>query len=193
VLTFFADKITIEKTTHSNRTVKMVATLSTQNIFEAIESSKERSSGCRQMFVKLTESWGVKIFSEDKYGEWAEESRDETYELQQAAAAIGCGPDVGDKVDLPTGDFGYITEVVQLFNPHLAENAFSTVWPGGGKDKYGDPLTNRHYDVFYQEKFFRQEIRDLKAELYTVDFDFNDTHGGNMGWKNGKLICIDFC
>ena len=175
----------------------MVATLSTQNIFEAIESSKERSSGCKQVFVKLTDNWGVKIFSEDEHGEWAEELRDETYELQRRAAAIGCGPDVGDKVDLPTGDFGYVTEVVQLFNPYLAENAFSTPWISGGKIENGwqegSPITNRHYDEFYQKKFFMDEIEELQDNLENIDFDFTDTHGGNMGWKNGKLICIDFC
>lgn len=37
------------------------------------------------------------------------------------------------------------------------------------------------------------EIRELKSQLYEkIDWQFYDDHDDNLGYKNGKLIAIDF-
>jgi hypothetical protein len=166
----------------------MTVTLSPQNVIEAVKSSSESSSGCRQVFIKLTDNWAIKIFKEEEHGEYAEEMRDETYEKQETAASFSLGPDVGDKIDLGDGDFGYITEIVPLFNHYLSSNGFTQPWINGAKNVYMDD-----YDDFLRwvHQYEIRELIDLLRDL--ADYYFSDHHGGNMGWKDGKLVCIDFC
>jgi len=169
----------------------MVAALSPQNIVEAISSSSDSLSGCSQQFIKLTDNWGVKIFTEEEHGDNAEKIRNDTYETQKDAASIGCGPDVGDSIDLPDGDYAYITEIVPVFNPYVSGNQFWDNWVNGGEDDFG-PINNRDFDNFLMS-VHEYEINELIDDLKEIDFYFTDIHGGNMGWKNGRLICIDFC
>lgn len=173
----------------------MTPTISPEVIQEAL-SSGSGDSGCQQTFIKLNEKWGIKFFTESNHGEDAENYCRQAYELQKKAAEIGCGPDVGDIVCIQNS-WGYVTEVVQLFNPYLANNNFSGLWFENDEDfdgeRYRFAPSNRDYDSWYQKNFYAKEIKQLRDRLDDeIDFWFADDHGGNLGWKNGNLICIDF-
>jgi len=41
--------------------------------------------------------------------------------------------------------------------------------------------------------FCHKNYKKLKSDLMEkIEFDFYDDHWGNMGIKDGKLVCIDF-
>lgn len=156
-------------------------------------SSGDSNSGCHQTFVKVNSDWGIKFFTEEEHEEEAEEYRDIAYERQREAAACGCGPEVGDKIQIED-NYGYVTEIVELFNPRLSDNDFCAYFWGEEDRLINKNYTqNREYDELFLIEGFGNEVNDLCETLYEcTGFMFTDTHGGNLGWKDGRLICIDF-
>jgi len=87
------------------------------------------------------------------------------YQAAIKAAAAGLGPDVYDR-----DDNGYYTEIVET--------------------------VDCNEDCRYCERdciLHSDEFDDLEYELEQLfDRVIIDLHTGNLGYKNGKLICIDF-
>ena len=130
--------------------------------------------------------------------------RDEAYNYQTRAADYGLAPltkgtfevEFDEHVDLEFAKFythksdynfqtakkiyGYITEIVR---PVLNYKYYN---PEKGEDKSCDYM----YRV---ERRFAYRTRKLRKALEKCcGFYFGDDHAGNLGIKNGKLVCIDF-
>lgn len=115
-------------------------------------------------FVKLDDDWGVKCFRRER-------KRNECYNWQKKAAAVGLGPKVGEMFSFGKY-FCYITQVAEVYH-----NIESMDW-----DDYCDI-----------ERDNQDEIDKLKAELEEkIGFWFSDDHIGNIGFINGRMVCIDF-
>lgn len=121
--------------------------------------------GIQCTFIRLNEKWACKFYHQEVI-------RNEAYDRQKAAHAIGLGPAVGGKditVYSPHGRpyYGYITEVVKTVQCEWAWQ-----WAENMKHEIG-PI-----------------IKRLEKEL---NWEFTDHHGLNWGYnENGKLIPIDF-
>lgn len=128
--------------------------------------------GICAVFVALNDRWGIKMFD-------YEYKRDEVYGRQKSAAKHGLGPDVGGKIDLHDGDYnyGYITEKVET----LIDTSTSMMSDNFDWDEY-DKAKDEYED----------ELGRLKEELEEIGLTFEDNHPANVGWKNGRLVCIDF-
>lgn len=96
------------------------------------------------------------------------ESIKNNYERQKKASEYGLGPDTYGLVEFNYLDkkwYGYLTEIVETF-----DNCYEF-------EKSG----------YYSSLF--ELIDELKNK---TGFHFRDNHFGNVGIKNGKLVCIDF-
>jgi len=131
-------------------------------------------------FIDMGNGWGIKIYAYIKEGEesvFYPDERDDHYRAQTEAAKYGLGPNVGASFDLPDGTPCYITEVVEPIVPHNEVHTWQ-VW-------------ERHWVDLKKE--LKEEIEKLCKDLEKhIDFYFHDCHLGNLGRKNGKLVCIDF-
>lgn len=135
-------------------------------ILRQIEGSP---NGIASVYVRLDKKWGLKLF-------YDEHSRDYAYNLQNEAANLELGPKVGEKIDMSVDcerPFGYITEHVKVL-PHYLP-------------------TDDSYDRIWANKNFLAQRKKLKNALENrFGIIFSDLHMYNMGWKNGKCVCIDF-
>lgn len=97
--------------------------------------------------------------------EWV---RDSNYETQKKASEFDLGPLTYGTVEFTYLDkkwYGYLTEIVETIGP-------------------GEVYTINNYSG---------KVRILvEALCENIDFDFSDDHSGNIGIKDGKLVCIDF-
>lgn len=119
----------------------------------------------------LQGNWAQFLPLTDKWGYkyfHRESLADRNYKNQQIAFEAGLGPELGDRLDTPLG-YGYITERV-------------------------DPVSKSHSSFISNE--FQQELRQLGQKLCELfdlwsvpDFDMSSL---NAGYKDGKLIGIDF-
>lgn len=136
--------------------------------------------GAQCKFIKLNRKWGIKLFS-------FPQKRDETWDNQSKCYDVGLAPEVKDCIDLPSGPmrFGYITEVVDtIFNP--LDYDLEDEWDG---DEDEDP----YREIWEWEAKHAVEIRQLQKQLrHMAGFVFDDAHAFNLGYKDGKLIPIDF-
>lgn len=133
---------------------------------ETLIRTSPRKNGSFNLFFRLNDQIGIKLTLN-------EEIRDKNYKRQQKASKIGLGPEVYGKMDVGyEGEFyyGYFTEIVEVI-----ENVASK----------GD---NEYYKL---KKQYQEELMELKEKLKDV-FIFKDNHLGNIGWKNGRMVCIDF-
>lgn len=151
-------------------------------------------SGIACVFIPIDDKWGLKCYLDPN-------ERNFAYKNQKRAAKRGLGPEVKNKIDIdiPEGTavaFGntgngkkwidetdnklycYVTEKVRL----LANQKFINTPNETRKFRYMDLIQSR----------FTQKRLDLINQLAKVDFWFDDAHINNLGWKNHKLICIDF-
>jgi hypothetical protein len=125
-----------------------------------------KDSGRYNIFFKLNDKIGLKL-SVSKY------RRDHNYEMQSKAALKGLGPETYGCINVVYHGikmFGYFTEIVTV----RTGNRDSFYIEYDSITKLGTPKT------------------DLRKELLEIGFDFTDDHDGNIGIKNGKLVCIDF-
>jgi hypothetical protein len=134
-----------------------------QKVLEQIEGSPR---GIASVYVRLDKNWGLKLF-------WYEEDRDYAFDLQSQAADHGLGPKVGEIVNLTVDcerPYGYITENVKV----LSQSEINA------------------YAVSKNRNFLR-ERKELYGDLMNfLGLSFNDLHIRNVGWKNGRYVCIDF-
>lgn len=129
------------------------------------KAAKEKSpQGWDARFVPITDRWAVKVFRNA-------DIRDSAYHWQHRAALHQLGPLVGDYFDLGK-EYCYITEIAE---PALDVDAFD--WS--------------EEDIRLQEEF-RNELDELIYALKRIGFGFGDVHMSNVGWLNGRLVCIDF-
>lgn len=131
------------------------------------------SSGSDCMFIDMQNGWGIKCY-------WDKEARAVSYLCQKYAASLGFAPEVGKQftvVDPCDGNeyFCHLTEVVETIVEYGIDNDHCM-----DDDEYEDP-------PFYEERL------DWIYEFEEVtEFDYADNHAGNFGFKNGKLVCIDW-
>jgi hypothetical protein len=124
-------------------------------------------------FVPVTPFWGVKV-----YGSFYD--RDEARDTQKEAAKYDLAPRVGKSYDLPEGPC-YVTEIAEVVAPFNSE--FEP-----------DCQTDSSLDDWEElESEYRYEMNELIDELEDkIDWTFRDDHLGNVGYLNGRMVCIDF-
>lgn len=125
--------------------------------------------GIDSVFVAIDEQWGIKLYHH-------RQNRDICYDRQKLCEKFGYAPITGAKVDLPNGmaPFGYITEKVKVAVEILDDT------PGDAKR-------------YEWESKNQKEVDEVTRELREVTgWRFIDNHGYNWGYKNNKLIPIDF-
>lgn len=125
--------------------------------------------GLSSVFISIDDQWGIKLYR-------SEIDRDDCYNRQKLCEEFGYAPITGDKIDLPKTamPFGYITEKVQV-----------AVEMVEGKENLSE--------MYQWMRENRCEIDNATEELFdATGWDFVDNHGYNWGYKNNKLIPIDF-
>ena len=133
-----------------------------------IISSSPRKNGCYNLFFKINDKIGIKLTTTRSH-------RDRLYERQTECAKLGLGPETYGTIDRVKYDreeyWGYFTEIVEVFDENVND------------------ISYEEYDEWFS--LLRNDVRALKADLSSV-FCFSDLHLGNIGFKNGKMVCIDF-
>jgi hypothetical protein len=140
--------------------------LSAEQVCQVISKSP-RKNGRYNLFFKLNDAIGLKLST-------SKEVRDANFERQLMASCIDCGPEVYGTIDDVVFDgvtyYGYFTELVETFET--------------------DDCGNVDREV---ARAYKEELNKLLNRLYDeIGFNFSDAHYGNLGLKNGKLVCIDF-
>lgn len=142
-------------------------------------------SGVSAVFIPIDAKWAIKLFR-------SREQRDEVRDLQAIFANCGYGPEVGEDIDLPEKidkyRFGYFTEIVK------------TCVPGINRDNHTDEEQEVRYELFREfERDYGDEYTEgsevhtaLRNAFDATGIELGDMHGGNLGWKDGKIIPIDF-
>jgi hypothetical protein len=136
------------------------------NYSELLENGK-KSSGCCCNFVDLENGKGLKVYG-SRY------SRDLHHDAQVYAAGLGLAPEVFEKFQV-AGTYGYVTEVVETLVPYSKSNEYLF-------DNYPD-----EWDTILKSEY-ASELEELEE---TLGYDLHDSHDGNFGLKNGKLVIID--
>jgi len=142
--------------------------------------------GGRCCFIPIDDKWAVKVYKEAY-------QRDKAFSNQRKAAVYGLGPEVGpyfNVIVVGTHYYCYVTEIVETVYPGCYYHDWNDyVHSQQGKDSWSDfddTASQLNDDLC-------DEANDLYSELYEkIGFEFGDSFSGNWGWKNGKLICIDF-
>lgn len=139
--------------------------------------------GISAVFVKVNEKWGVKLFRKPT-------QRDTVMETQRVFANAGYGPEVGNCVDLPSDvngfKYGYFCEIVETCIPHYgceSKEVRAKLYK----------LSSEFYEKYGSEfKIGSKLQKDLQEAYDIVGFELSDMNPSNLGWKNGKIIPIDF-
>lgn len=136
---------------------------------ESIISSSPRKNGSFNLFFKLNDKIGIKL-SNNKA------QRNNNYYRQENAAKFGLGPDVYGMIDNVNYEgenyWGYFTEIVDVLKD------FNNI-----KREFWRLIKND----------FEGDINSLVSDLmYHTGFDFRDCHYANIGFKDGRFVCIDF-
>lgn len=151
------------------------------------ERFSQSPNGTECVFVKINDKWAIKLYD-------SKSNRDSCYKWQKKAAKYGLGPDVGGIIDLPDEGFrasekyhedyedyiplyGYITEIVDVV---------------ADQDDYDNDADWRNALFRAKSDEYCYEFDRLCEELDEIGFSCEDLFSGNVGYKNGKMICIDF-
>lgn len=133
---------------------------------------KKAFSGQSGMFIDLG-PYGVKLYSD----EWTAMA---AFEKQRKAFKNNIGPEPYCRVTVTINSieyYGYLTEVVEVLEPDTMSR---TDLCSGDWADYWDEYEN---DI-------NRLIRQLeKIGLHAVA---DDMHPGNIGFKDGKVLCVDF-
>lgn len=123
-------------------------------------------SGVACIFVPITNQIGAKTYK-------TKAKRDDCYGRQKKAAKIGLGPEVYGK-----------------FTIKAQEKIIHEDYEYRPGDKIYGYLTEI---VKIDNNWVNDtQMRKLRNELRAIDFDFYDYGSNNVGFKNGKLVCVDF-
>ena len=128
--------------------------------------------GCSCYFVPVTPKWGAKVYHRAR-------ARDTCFKNQRKAARYGLGPSVGESFRMG-GMFCYITEIVEC----AIDQDEAVLYDSGCEESW------EAIEGFEKENY--EAMEELHSKLRKIGVDFIDAHGYNFGYKNGKLICIDF-
>lgn len=146
--------------------------------FEQVVRDKFNTSprGWESVFIKISDEIGAKIVLHP-CGITHEQARDYIYNAQKLAAKHGIGPEVHGKFEISIEDkiyYGYLTEIVEIPEYRL-----------------GDDYHVKAHDSSIQET---EEFAQLQDDLDNLGLSgaSNDLYLGNIGYKDGKMICIDF-
>jgi len=145
--------------------------LTMQKLYQKMSCSP---SGIACTFVKLSDKWGLKLWTNKL-------RRDIAYHYQSEAATYGAGPEIGRKVDNIPGMYGYITQVADwVVQEEFPWQFFETHdKPWDAWDDFMGLLEEEGYD-------------ELRWDLIKIGFDVADLHIGNVGFIDGNMVCIDF-
>lgn len=153
------------------------------------EKRKSSPGGTECIFIKINDKWAIKLYR-------TRQERDSCYYWQKLAAENDLGPDVGGKFDLEDcgnirytrfdspntedyiPEYGYITEIVEV----IADQQDYDNW---------EDWRNK-VRVIEDTEEYQDEYDVLCEKLEKIGFSIIDLFGGNIGYKNGKMICIDF-
>ena len=117
---------------------------------------------CYKQYLNRSEAWLSNLTSVRRLTK--------IYQAAKLAAQEGLGPEVYGR-----DNNGYFTEIVETFNCHMDHPDCSMICE---ECVHGYTADEREYLAFNLQELFGIEIKDL--------------HSGNIGRKDGKLICIDF-
>lgn len=146
---------------------------------------KGSPNGISAAFIPINEKWAIKLFK-------SQSQRDEVKETQAIFANCGYGPEVGEDINLPEKidkyKFGYFTEIVK------------TCVPGINRDYHTDEEHEERMDAWAEfEEEYGSECDEgtevfnaLRDAFDATGMELTDMHAGNLGWKDGKIIPIDF-
>jgi hypothetical protein len=134
-------------------------------------------SGAQCIFIPITDTIGAKIYIDQK-------ERDYSYEWQNTAYENNLGPETH-------GKFEFVTEE-GLYNAEMDDNIPAGSVLYGYLTEIVEIVGNLDIDFMEWEDENQDDIDDLYEELYQLGFKFVDNHVHNLGFKDGKLIGIDF-
>lgn len=132
---------------------------------------KNHVRGQAGMFIDLGK-YGAKLYKT----QWVAMT---AFESQRKAFENDLGPQAFCRIDLAINFvmyYGYITEIVEVLEPDTMSNV----------------LDAEYWDDYEDE--YRDEINDLYDKMIKVGLwrACQDLHPGNIGFKNGKVLCVDF-
>ena len=148
--------------------------LDTQELGNFVKNFKSPSPfGCNCVFIKFDDKWGIKTYYYAK-------ERDIAVERQACMAKLGFAPNVGTSFNVGEDKFCYMTQLAIPVVDCTERN-------------------NERWSIACQEAEaeypkIRDDIKKLCNEMHNAGYDraFWDTHLGNYGFIERKLVCIDF-
>lgn len=132
---------------------------------------KNRISGQAGIFIDLGK-YGAKLYKT----QWMAMT---AFESQRKAFENDLGPQAFCRIDLVINFvmyYGYITEKVEVLEPNTMSNV----------------LGSEDWDEYEYE--YRNDIDELYDKMIKVGLwrACQDLHPGNIGFKDGKVLCVDF-
>lgn len=127
-----------------------------------------RKNGSFNLFFKLSDKIGLKLCR-------SKNRRDENYSWQNEAFRARLGPETYGTIDNVTYEgarwHGYFTEIVEVI------------------ENFCEKSPEEKNDI---RKKYADGVKKLKIQLKSIDFPGCDFHPGNIGWIDGRMVCIDF-
>lgn len=159
----------------------MLETLDIPTITSKLDSSPK---GMSAVFIPISEKWAIKLYRHA-------ETRDDSHYIQSAFAKAGYGPEIGDKFEFPEMvghyKFGFFTEIIPTCIPGATRD--SSRYELAERRRLSDEFAQTHGHEWEQGT---KTHDDLQEAFDAVGITLDDMHNGNLGWKNGKIIPIDF-
>lgn len=133
---------------------------------------ESRRSGTAGTFIPLTDKLGLKLYQTKWKAMCA-------FESQRKAFNNDLGPEAYFQLSITYKKrkwYGYVTELVEVLEPtHMGNTTTADDWD--------------EYENEYQADLDKLYDQLIKAGLVRPA---QDLHPGNIGFKNGKIICVDF-
>lgn len=143
------------------------------------KTPRQDRAGAYSRFFKLSESIGIKTSNS------GEEYTVQLYERARKCHEIGCGPYVFGLFYHANYGMCFLVELVPVFNALSARNP--KTYEGNEFFHY----SSSHY--WERETRLGKMVNHLVRKLhYKANFSFSDAHGGNVAYKRGQVLVIDF-